>query len=613
MDRGADAIGGTVATDLRSTIVVEGQDQFSAMFGKLNAEAKKSGEAIGAAAGRAEALSERAGDAERGFLGLKDIIGGVAQGPLSEIADRMGGIEAVIKGFGPAMGAVGIAIAAAGMAASYMYERAEKARKAALDVEIQRLSYLESDNAALAQHLKVSGDLLGVKTSVATVEETIGAAQGHARDILKNQQAILEAQKEKEEEKIGLLERQQATLRGLLAVDELRLQKAREAADALRMAAGESSARTREREEQETRLAGIMDVQERLRQKDWYRQQERVQLEAEANRLAKSGFDTGAQHAEIEARRLEVARRLRTLAGEELSDAREGEAVAAARAARAKAGAASAEAAARAARDAQAKFAAELDKGFAAEREHREFMEQSRAKELADIQAVGDRVAAQQVAAAQSPAARARLALADAERRAARERAEIESAFGRNYELQQLQLLEVDQRVAAERLAIHATLDQAQQESAAKAAAESQQKQDQAFAVAGAVVAGLEQVGIAEQAAAGLKAALAAAEAGLAAARGNWGGAVAGAFSAIQFGRIALGGGTPQTPPGLGGNSGMGTGGQRQQGQSSGGSGGAVVINFNKGFFGDAASTAKGISGAMKTIGNSGIPAFRGA
>ncbi len=602
-----------MATDLRSTITVEGDDQFSAMFGKLQKEAKKSGEAIDGATSRATALGEKAGNAERGFMGLKDVIGGMADGPLAAVADRMGGIEAIIQGFGPKMGAVGLAIAAAGMAAAYLYEKAETARKAALDVEIQRLSYLQNDNEALARHLKISGDLLGVKTALASEEQVIAAAQGHARDLLKNQQSILEAQKEKEEEKIALLEREQGTLRGLLAVDELRLARAREAADVAATNAAQSLLRTNDREATEFRIASIMNVQDRLREKARVREHEIGRLKSEWERLDKTNFQTGKAELEIETRRLEVNRRLRALAGEELADAREGEAFAAAKQARARASAASASASARAARDAQAKELAEVVKANNEIANHREFMEQSRAKELADIQAITDRVAAQQVAAAQSPAAKARLALADAERRAVREKAEIEAASGRNYELQQLQLLEVDQRVAAERLAIQSTLDASRKESADKAAAESQRQQDQAFAVAGAVVAGLEQVGIAEQAAAGLKAALAAAEAGLAAARGNWAGAVAGAFSAIQFGRIALGGGTPQTPPGLGGNSGMGTGGARQQGQGGGNSGGAVVINFNKGFFGDAASTAKGISGAMKKIDNSGIPAFKGA
>ena len=50
-----------------------------------------------------------------------------------------------------------------------------------------------------------------------------------------------------------------------------------------------------------------------------------------------------------------------------------------------------------------------------------------------------------------------------------------------------------------------------------------------------------------------------------------------------------------------------------QRGTQGGQSGGAVVINFNKGFYGDAASTAKGIAGTLKTIKGSGIPAWKGA
>lgn len=431
------------------TIRFEGQDAATATANKVKASVQGIGTAAAESAKQTSRIAEKTGDLERGFMGLKDIIGGVADGPLAAVADRMGGIEAVIKGFGPAMGAVGLAIGAAGLAASYLYEKAETARKAALDVEIQRLGYLQNDNEALARHLGVSNELLGVKKGIATVEEVVSAAQSHARDLLKNQQEILEAQKDKQTEKVRLLEIEQSTLKGLLAVDELRLVRAREAAELAKIAAGESSARTREREEREAKIAGIMDAQERLRQKDYYRQFEMAQLTAEDNRLKKSGYDSGARFAEIEGRRLEISRRLRELSGEELSDAREGEAIASARRAKAQAGVAAAKAAVDAQRKRDEEQRKIIDDGFKAQNE-------LQAKIAADNEADAKKaIAAQEairkakIAATEDPQQRLNLERYDIEIRKAKELAAIKESLA-SADTKALQEAEVQMRAAAE-------------------------------------------------------------------------------------------------------------------------------------------------------------------
>lgn len=598
-----------MATNVQTTVEIKGSDQFSAVFGKLKAGADDISKATDRAGAGTAAIGERAGNLERGFMGLKDIIGGISEGPLQQVADRMGGIEAVTQGFGAKMGLVGLAIGAVAMGATMLYERMEKARKTALDVEILRLDAIREDGEALARHLSLSQELLGVKQGIKTVEDVTGAAMEHARAILDNQKAILEAQKEKEEEKIALLEIEQARLRGLLAVDQLRLQAAKDAADVGKAVTADQVRATRQREEEEARINNIMDVRERQRQRDWYRSQQIAILENERRSLLVRQNETGEQMLRRQNRLLEVSRDLRTLEQSLRQDAAEGEATADRRRSERAAAGRAATAAAKAADEARRKA---LDDYYAAENQLTEKLRADAEARSADILDMQERVRRGAIALAESPADKTRLQMADLQARADRESAKIREQLAGDDERRALRLLDLDQRIATERRAIDAEARKASDEAIAKAQAERAVKVDAAMGVASAAVAGLEQIGVAEQAAAGMKAILSAAEAGLAAARGNYAGAVAGAFAAVQFGKLALTG-APTVPGASGGGGGMAQASFGQRGQQGGGGSGAVVINFNKGFYGDAATTAKGIATTLKTIGGSGIPAFKGA
>lgn len=599
-----------MSTNVQTTINLTGNDQFSAVFAKLKSGAQDVSKATDKAGASTAAIGERAGNLERGFMGLKDIIGGVADGPLAAVADRMGGIEAVTQGFGAKMGMVGLAIGVVAMGATMLYERMEKARKAALDVEILRLDTLKEDGEALARHLSLSQELLGVKQGLLSVEDVQSAAMGHAKNLLENQKAILEAQKEKEEEKIALLQIEGANLRGLLGIDELRLQRAKDAADVAAGLAVRDIQNAQFREQEEARINGIMNVNDRLKERARVRQNELANLDMRiVTNVADLKKATGQKEVELENQFTELKRRRYALEAQERSDAAEGEAVANTRKAERQA----------AAQRSSAAYAAAEKKRMDAEREHEQWMRQNQAQrrdELIardqDLEATQERIREADIAAAESPVARARLALKNEELKAEMERIRISVRHEDDAELWAAKGIEISKRVSASKRALAAEELKARDDASAKAKEENAARIDGAFSVANAVASGLEQMGMAEQAAAGVKALVSAAEAGLAAARGNYAGAVAGAFAAVQFGKIALGGGAPQVP-GVGNNDGMGQATSTQRGTQGGQASGAVVINFNKGFYGDAASTAKGIAGTLKTIKGSGIPAWKGA
>ena len=599
-----------MSTNVQTTINLTGNDQFSAVFAKLKSGAQDVSKATDKAGASTAAIGERAGNLERGFMGLKDIIGGIGEGPLAQVADKMGGIEAVTQGFGAKMGMVGLAIGVVAMGATMLYERMEKARKAALDVEILRLDTLKEDGEALARHLSLSQELLGVKQGLRSVEEVQSAAMGHAKNLLENQKAILEAQKEKEEEKIALLQIEGANLRGLLGIDELRLQRAKDAAELAGYASAEQIRRARGREEAEAKVNAIMDVEERIRVRNWNREQERRNLSVQIARTdAELKRASGTEEVAIERQLTEFSRRARELDAQERQDAETSGSIAASRKAERQA----------AAQRSSAAYAAAEKKRMDAEREHEQWMRQNQAQrrdELIardqDLEATQERIREADIAAAESPVARARLALKNEELKAEMERIRISVRHEDDAELWAAKGIEISKRVSASKRALAAEELKARDDAIAKAKEENAARIDGAVSVANAVVSGLEQMGLAEQAAAGVKALVSAAEAGLAAARGNYAGAVAGAFAAVQFGKIALGGGAPSVP-GVGNNDGMGQTTSTQRGTQGGQASGAVVINFNKGFYGDAQSTAKGIAGTLKTIKGSGIPAWKGA
>lgn len=618
-----------MSTDIRSTIVIEGQDQFSAVFGKLDKAAKNAGDSMNSAASRSAVLAERAGDAERGFIGLKDILGSVAGGPLQEVADRMGGIEAVIKGFGPTMGAAGLAIAAAGAAVGYVWNQLAEQQKRVGEEMAKNYAKLAADKDLLAERYGVSRDILGA------AEKEVGQTKLKA-----DAQKIVNELKELEERRFKAIGEGN---KDAAAWTEKKIGYAKEELQSLDrnlQLTKESQAFADKRKAQEEWRAANDDVLLQTERAIELTADRRLQMDlrrglivdkmraVEQEILVLRNREATAAKATTEGVRLllSLEEKLFGLKKEQQANesaiaadekARESERRAAASAAAARSKARREEE--RKAVDAYYQAQTELEASLTAqqtERANRLIALEDKIRQAKEASAIAGAGNAIERVDLQARFAAERL---EAERQKAlqvqADRAEEGAAMLR--EIEARGVLEA-QKFAADRVRAEQEVQQAKDATAQKASdtaaaerAARLESIDMATATASAVVAGLEQVGIAEQAAAGLKAGIAFAEAGLAAARGNWAGAVAGVASGIQFGKVALSGGSAP-PPGIGGG-GMGTGGAQQQGSTGGGMGGAVVINFNKGFYGDAASTAKGIAGTLKTIGSSGIPAWKGA
>lgn len=601
-----------MAVDVRSTIVIEGQDQFSAVFGKLERNAKSAADSMGGIGSKSGDVAEKAGDLERGFIGLKDIIGGIGEGPLAAVADRMGGIEAVLKGFGPGMGAVGLAIGAAAMGAGLLYERLEAARKAGIQSQIDELSKAQADKELLAQRYGLTREMLGLAEKAVGLKGVQLAIDKETTQIAALEAEILKKQLDGETE--GIARREAAIRAGRERVSQLMLQVDKEkqvtAEDEKRKATAmflaDNSAAMVERE----RAAElILDRKDKINAKTAILTDKRALVEARIAELQRLQDSVLTRSVAGMAELLGLREKLHGIAKEEQAVMANAETLLAEKRAASEAAGRRASERRKAADEARRKA---LDDYYAAETQLSEKLQKDAADRAASIITLQDQIRKQAIESADSPAARAQLALQDAEIRYQRERATIAEQLAGDDERRALKALELDQRIAAERANIRAAELKASDDAAAKTRAEKAAKIDSAMGVAAAAVAGLEQVGLAERAASGFKVILAGAEAGLALARGNYAGALAGAFSAVQFGRVALTGGAAEVP-GLGGGNGFAQGAMSQRGTQGGQSGGAVVINFNKGFYGDAATTAKGIAGTLKTIKGSGIPAWKGA
>ena len=99
------------AATIQTTIRLVGEDRASAAIKGAADAMDHAGKSAKHAAESTEAIAEKSGDLERGFRGFKDVLG-QASPALQDLTDKFGGIEALLKGFGPKFGAVGIAIAA---------------------------------------------------------------------------------------------------------------------------------------------------------------------------------------------------------------------------------------------------------------------------------------------------------------------------------------------------------------------------------------------------------------------------------------------------------------------------------------------------------------------
>jgi len=223
-----------------TTVYVKANDQASDQLGKVNKSLQQSAKATEDAAKQAEHFAEKSGDMEKGVKGVRDILGTLGAGPLADVADKFGGIEAIIKGFGPSLGPVALAIAAVGAGVTYWYQKEQEAQKALIEgrqKEIEqatdtlakladrygveaRIFGIEEDRSALAESRNKLQDLLNkqkesekqlaeatakhetdkadtIRNDMAWRKDAIKEERDHARELIKNEKERKEAQQDR--------------------------------------------------------------------------------------------------------------------------------------------------------------------------------------------------------------------------------------------------------------------------------------------------------------------------------------------------------------------------------------------------------------------------------
>ena len=602
-----------MATDISTTLHVKGTDSLSGVLDKVNGNLAKTGKHAKDAASGTDAIGERAGNMERGFMGLKDVIGGIAEGPLAAVADRMGGIEAIVKGFGPGMGAVGLAIGAAAMGASLLYEQLEKARKAGIQYQIDELSKAQADKALLAERYGLTREMLGL------AEKATGV-KGVQVDIDREVVAIanLEAEilkKKLDGETEGIARREKEITLGRERTSQLMLQLSKEkeiAASAdkkkatdMFIADNAGSMLAKERA-----LELITDRKAQINARTAILTEKRALLEDKIAIAQRAQDSILTRSVKGMTDLLGLREQLHTVAKEEQATMASAESLLAEKQAKAAAAGQKWREKQKAENEARRKA---QDDYFAAEVQLGEKLTADAEARAANIIELQDKVRQQAIAMATSPEGKAAAAADDLKIRAARERAALLITLAGDEERFKLRTLELDQRIAAEQLRINADLSKASEDARKKSEAESNQKISDALAIGGAVVDGLKQADIGKRASAALDATLAGAQALYQGAIGNIPGAIAAGIAAAKFASVALGagGGEGASSPAVGG--GMTGATSSGGGSQPSGGGGAVVINFTRGFYGDAHSTAKSITDTMKSIKGTGYAAWKGA
>lgn len=598
------------AATIQTTIRLVGEDRASAAIKGAADAMDHAGKSAKHAAESTEAIAEKSGDLERGFRGFKDVLG-QASPALQDLTDKFGGIEALLKGFGPKFGAVGIAIAAVGAGALYVYNQMEEARKKEVQTRIDLIDKAKDDLALQSKLLGVNQELLGKKADEVTVEGVLNDARKTADKLLDLQKQKLEAQKEKQDEKVATIGVEISQLSAALVYDEKRLAVAKQlAADKAGQEGEATKAATAEMRHQAD-IAGILDAKTRLAAQEWdarekiriaVADEKRIQREiagawGEDNaRLAKQQQD--AVKAQIDG---EKALRAVAAEGQSIREARIAKEKAAAQAAHQK----------HMERERQkaetADMLAQNQNEIAARATEIANQEFLAAKALADVKLdAADKIRAAQIELATDPAEKARLQLIEVEIKETRDLAAAKAELAYDDEARELRSVQIAAEANAKRMAL---LDAERQRETQLA----QSKVDSALRVASAVEGGLERMGVAERVAAGLKAVISVAEGALAFARQDYAGAAAGAFAAVEFGSVALGftGGSAGTGAGGGQSFTQASSAAPQQSGATGG--GSIIINYNKGFYGAPQENAKGIAGALKSLKGTGLPAWKGA
>lgn len=225
----------------------------------------------------------------------------------------------------------------------------------------------------------------------------------------------------------------------------------------------------------------------------------------------------------------------------------------------------------------------------------------------------------QQVADSEAELQRARLAIiGDA---AAQEELIRMDLADRTKAIQQQVIDGTLNEAAAENMRVSAVI--AAEDKIAKVRDEEAKKQKEALLeqaqmylkMGGSAVQALEVMGVGERKLAGIKAVMAVGEGLLAAARGDWAGAAAGAASAIQFGAIAFGVGGGSSAPASSAGGGASAPGQYASSASSAGAGGGgniTVVLQGGAVIGTPQAVGQYVQKALGSLSGSGITAAAG-
>lgn len=595
-----------------TTIKLEGEDRASKKINDVANALSRAGTSAADAAKRTEHVAEKAGDLERGFRGVKDILGNLGASELQGITDKFGGIEAILKGFGPSLGAVGLAIAVVGAGAAYWYEQTEKARKATYDTQIAAIQASKGDAEAQAKRLGVAAELLGHKDAERTVEAAIGAAKEHAQRLDDTRVKLMEALRDKQTEKTGALRTEIDHLALALIKDSARLDVAKQlAAEQRQRAAEQTRADTREMQVQ-ANIAGIMDQKERLAAQAWDIQQKRRILESqqlgiqgEIKRGVLDRLDLEKQLQATVKARIDLDQRERAVAaeGQARMDAKRAAAAAAGERAAAKRKADLAEQQKQA--DA---LAAAWDEAAASEVRLFQVREDAQRKAATAQQSALDAFRVSQQAATDDPKEKARLRMIELEIAESRKLEQIRADSDLNEQSREAATFATWNEYNAQRRVI-------MNETAQNDAAVANERVAMAKNIADAVVMMAEREGMAARDAAKLKAAIAAAEAIWLIAQKDYKGAVAAGLAAVAYSQVAFGTSGGRTGTGLAAgteSAGMAT---ATAGASRGGGGGGqnIVINYNKGFYGAPQENAKGIARTLGSLKTTGVSQWKGA
>lgn len=265
-------------------------------------------------------IAEKSGDLERGFRGVSDIVGKVGGVDLSGLTDQLGGIEALIKGFGAAFSPAGIAVAAIGAGVTYWYQKQQESQKAILDAKKKEIDLATADLEKTAERYNVEASIFGIekdKTGLKEIQNTL-------QDLFN---------KQKETEKKLAEERQNQDIIAIEA-QEFLLNKQKELIQVERDRARAIISAEKERQELEKERIDKQKVKEVQYERQiaaeefiaFTRKSEKVRKEAEHRIIIQRVKDLQQQinvlsleDTRLGGTKLEIAEKLKTLQGESFS------------------------------------------------------------------------------------------------------------------------------------------------------------------------------------------------------------------------------------------------------------------------------------------------------